>query len=95
MTGTMKGNIKRSFTAAVLGLATLASGAFAQQQQPPGHKMPDGTIYAGADYFSGKAIYTRPHYAPLEMAFNQAVNYCANLNAHGHRDWRLPGPHGP
>lgn len=43
MTGTMKRNIKRSFTAAVLGLATLASGAFAQQQQPPGHKIPDGT----------------------------------------------------
>jgi Protein of unknown function (DUF1566) len=86
----MKGSIKKSFATAVLGLATLVSGAVAQQQQTPGNKMPDGTIYAGADYFSGKAIYTTPHDAPLEMTFNQAINYCANLDAHGHRDWRLP-----
>jgi hypothetical protein len=54
--------------------------------------MPDGTIRVGLSPFSGKVIYSTPSDAPLTMTFEQATEYCANLDAHGHSDWRLPTP---
>ena len=56
----------------------------------PGDKMPDGTIYAGISPDTGKPMYTTPLDAPLSMKFNEAKEYAAKLDVHGHQDWHLP-----
>ena len=55
-----------------------------------GDIMPDGTVYAGPSSETGLPLYVLPEDPPLTMTWNQAVDYAACLNAHGHRDWRLP-----
>jgi hypothetical protein len=55
-----------------------------------GDKMPDGTIYAGISPETNKPMYAMPADAPLTMAFKKATEYAAQLDAHGHQDWRLP-----
>jgi hypothetical protein len=55
-----------------------------------GASMPDGSVYAGVSPDTGKPIYATPKDAPLTLTFNPAAHYAANLDAHGHRDWRLP-----
>jgi hypothetical protein len=59
-------------------------------EPPIGAVMKDGTIYAGVSPDTGKPMYATPRDAPLMMSFNQAADYAAGLNAHGHRDWRVP-----
>lgn len=56
----------------------------------PGDRMLDGSIYAGDSPDTGQPMYTTPADAPLTMHFNEATNYARNLDAHGHKDWRLP-----
>ena len=56
----------------------------------PGAKMPDGTIYAGLSPDIGKAMYTTSADAPLTMQWKAAMKYAADLDAHGHQDWRAP-----
>jgi hypothetical protein len=56
----------------------------------PGDRMADGTVYAGISPETGKAMYATPVDAPLTFTFNQAQKYAAKLEAHGHRDWRVP-----
>jgi hypothetical protein len=55
-----------------------------------GDEMPDGTIYAGISPETNKPMFTTLADAPLSMTFNQAKEYAANLDAHGHQDWRVP-----
>jgi hypothetical protein len=55
-----------------------------------GEKMPDGTVYAGISPDTGKAMYTTPADAPLTYTFNQSQKYAGKLDAHGHKDWRVP-----
>jgi hypothetical protein len=55
-----------------------------------GDKMPDGTIYVGISPETGKAMYATPADASLTMTFNDAQKYAAQLDAHGHKDWRMP-----
>jgi hypothetical protein len=55
-----------------------------------GQEMPDGTIYAGLSPETNQPMYTMPADAPLTMTFNQAKGYAAQLDAHGHTDWRVP-----
>jgi Protein of unknown function (DUF1566) len=55
-----------------------------------GDKMPDGTIFAGVSPDTGKAMYATPADASLTMTFNEAKEYAAKLDAHGHQDWRVP-----
>jgi hypothetical protein len=59
-------------------------------QLRPGDKMDDGTIYAGISPDTGKPMYTTPTDAPLTMDFNEAADYAAKLDAHGHHDWHVP-----
>jgi hypothetical protein len=56
----------------------------------PGDRMADGTVYAGISPNTGKAMYTTPKDATLTMKWKAAVEYAAKLDAHGHRDWRVP-----
>ena len=94
--------LQRTLGTASLGLA-LAFGlacecpgpapqpaANTKQATAPGDKMPDGTVYAGISPDTGKAMYAMPADAPLTMKFNQAKEYAAQLDAHGHKDWRVP-----
>ena len=55
-----------------------------------GEKMLDGTIYAGMSPETHKPMYATPADASLTMSFNDARKYAAKLDAHGHRDWRVP-----
>jgi ATP-dependent Clp protease ATP-binding subunit ClpA len=52
--------------------------------------MPDGTIFAGVSPDTGKPMYVAPADAPLRMTFAEAKKYAAELDACGHKDWRLP-----
>lgn len=55
-----------------------------------GMRMDDGTVYAGMSPDTGKPMYATTRDAPLTYSFNDAVKYAAMLDAHGHRDWRVP-----
>ena len=55
-----------------------------------GDKMPDGTVYAGISPDTSQPMYTTPSDASLTMTFNEAQKYAATLDAHGHKDWRVP-----
>ena len=61
-----------------------------------GDKMLDGTVFAGISPETSKPMYATPADAPLTRmfnkarTFNKAQKYAAKLNAHGHKDWRVP-----
>jgi hypothetical protein len=55
-----------------------------------GTVMPDGTIYAGISPDTGRPMFTTPKDAPLTMTVGQAAMYAKDLDAHSHRDWRVP-----
>jgi hypothetical protein len=55
-----------------------------------GDRMPDGTVYAGISPETNEPMYTRSADAPLTRTFNETQEYAANLDAHGHQDWRVP-----
>ena len=55
-----------------------------------GDKMPDGTVFAGISPDTNKPMYATPTDASLTMKFNEAQEYAAKLDAHGHKDWRVP-----
>jgi hypothetical protein len=80
--------VKRSTLALALAFSSYAGAAFAADNI--GGKMPDGTVYAGVSPDTGKAMYAAPADASLAMEFNEAHKYCAELDASGHRDWRVP-----
>jgi len=72
---------------------TLQAGA--QEESPPaepkiGDKMLDGTVYAGISPDTNQPMYAAPADASLTMTFNEAKEYAAKLDAHGHQDWRVP-----
>lgn len=59
---------------------------------PPeiGDKMADGSIYAGDSPDTGKPMYVTARDTPLSVEFYSAATYARGLDAHGHKDWRLP-----
>jgi Protein of unknown function (DUF1566) len=54
----------------------------------PGDRMPDGTVYAGLS-LSGVPMYTTPQDAGVP-SLKEALRYAQTLDAHGHKDWRIP-----
>jgi hypothetical protein len=68
---------------------TLAAAASAEALKV-GASMPDGSVYAGVSPDSGKPIYATPKDVPMRCNFNQAADFAANLDAHSHKDWRVP-----
>jgi hypothetical protein len=60
------------------------------QAPAPGDKMPDGTVFAGISPDTNKPMYATPADASLTMKFNEAQEYAAKLDAHDHKDWRVP-----
>jgi hypothetical protein len=72
---------------------TLQAGG--QIEAPPaepkiGDKMPNGTVFAGISPDTNKPMYAPPADASQTMEFNQATDYAAKLDAHGHKDWHVP-----
>ena len=55
-----------------------------------GDRIPDGTVFAGISPDTNKPMYATPADASLTMKFNEAQEYAAKLDAHGHKDWRVP-----
>jgi len=60
------------------------------QALAPGDKMPDGTVFVGISPDTNKPMYATPADASLTMKFNEAQQYATKLDAHGHKDWRVP-----
>jgi hypothetical protein len=56
----------------------------------PGDKMSDGSIYAGISPDTNKPMYTTPLDERPDMSWREAMKYASKLDAHGHRDWRVP-----
>ena len=56
----------------------------------PGDRMADGTVCAGISPQSGKPLYAMPSDESIRMSFNEAADFAARLETHGHNDWRLP-----
>src|SRR5262245_32539436 len=75
-----------------MAAATLESAGFDPTIADPkvGDRMPDGTIYAGDSPETGKPMYTTPRAVRSPMEWKEARDYAKNLDAHGHKDWRLP-----
>lgn len=86
-----------------MAAATLEAGGFdraiAEPSEAPhsasepleiGDKMPDGTIYAGISPNTGEPMYVTAADAFLTVEWKNAMDYAAELDAHGHQDWRLP-----
>ncbi len=55
-----------------------------------GDTMPDGSIYAGISPDTGIPFYATPADAPGLYLFPEAIDYAAALDAHWHKDWRVP-----
>jgi hypothetical protein len=80
-----------SFAAAV-AIETVPRAAVAQQaaRTKTGDRMPDGSVYAGVSPETGKAMYTTPKDAAGAYDWSSAGGYCADLQADGRHDWRVP-----
>jgi hypothetical protein len=80
-------------TISAMASETLRSGGWVEPPPPEpkvGDKMPDGTVLAGISPDTNKPMYATPADASLTMTFNEAQEYAAKLDAHGHKDWRVP-----
>lgn len=66
------------------------SAASLGEEPKIGDAVPDGTIYAGLSPETGKAMYTTPGDAGRTLTWKRAMGFAARLDAHGHRDWRVP-----
>lgn len=69
---------------------TAANANEAPTEPKVGDKMPDGTVFAGISPDTSKPMYVTATEASLTMTFNKATKYAAQLDAHGHKDWRVP-----
>ena len=61
-----------------------------KQELKIGQRMPDGTVFASVSPETGNAMFTTAADAPATFTFNEAQDYAAKLDAHGHLDWRVP-----
>jgi hypothetical protein len=82
---------KRRFDEVLRQKAAVVSARDERSARPePGDPMPDGTICAGISPETNQPMYTTTADAPLTMIFNEAKEYAAKLDAHGHQDWHVP-----
>ena len=55
-----------------------------------GSVMADGSVCAGISPDTGRPMFTTPNDAPPAPVYYEAAKYARRLDAHGHRDWRMP-----
>jgi len=80
-------------TISAMASETLHAGGWVEAPPPEpkiGDKMPDGTVLAGISPDTNKPMYATHADASLTMTFNEAQEYATKLDAHGHKDWRVP-----
>jgi hypothetical protein len=80
-------------TVSAIASDTLRAGGWVEPPPPEpkiGDKKPDGTVFAGISPDTNKPMYATPADASLTMKFNEAQEYAAKLDAHGHQDWHVP-----
>jgi hypothetical protein len=81
-------------TISAMASDTLRAGGWVEA--PPtepkvGDRMPDGTVLAGISPDTNKPMYATPADASLTMTLSEArAIFAAKLDAHGHKDWRVP-----
>ena len=51
--------------------------------------MPDGTKYAGISPETNKLMFTTEADAPIPYSWTTGIKYRADLDASGHKDWRM------
>jgi hypothetical protein len=59
-------------------------------QASVGDRMADGTIYAGVSPDTGRPMYTTPADESGLHEQYEAKKHAYRMDAHGHRDWRVP-----
>ncbi len=70
--------------------AQAAVEAKALEKIKVGDTMSDGTIYAGISPDTNERMYVAAKGEKIIMDFNEAAGYAATLDAHDHKDWRVP-----
>ena len=55
-----------------------------------GDRMEDGTIFAGISPDTGRNMFVTPKDAPGTLEWKAAMKYAADIDANGHKDWKLP-----
>jgi hypothetical protein len=78
------------YSSSEVRLPPILATAISTEALKVGASMPDGSVYAGVSPDTGKPMFATPKDAPVHCSFNQAADYAANLDAHGHKDWRVP-----
>ena len=58
--------------------------------EKPGTVMPDGSVYAGVSPATGRPMYTTEGFAARLLFSDAAVIHASKIDAHGHKDWRVP-----
>ena len=67
------------------------TGHCANQAAPEiGGRMPDGTVYAGISPDTHRPMFATSQDAPPTVTWIRGMEYACGLDAHGHRDWRVP-----
>ncbi|HUZ46753.1 MAG TPA: DUF1566 domain-containing protein [Terriglobia bacterium] len=86
------GHLVISTSGTVITKPAAANDSASKEKIAPeaGDEMEDGTIYAGISPDTDKAMYATPRDAPGKYTFNKAAKYAKELDAHGHKDWRVP-----
>src|SRR5579872_1938613 len=69
--------------------AGLIGSSIGRSEQPPSAGAGQ-EIYTGSSPDTGKRMYTTPSDAPGLYQWKNAMEYCAALQAGGHKDWRVP-----
>ena len=90
----VRGGVKVAFNAnggiKVYGNTPVTLHPPANGEPQIGDVMADRTVYAGISPATDEALYVAAQDAPATMKWKAAMKYAADLDANGHRDWRLP-----
>ena len=90
----VRGGVKVAFNAnggiKVYGNTPVTLHPPANGEPQIGDVMADGTVYAGISPATDEALYVAAQDAPATMKWKAAMKYAADLDANGHKDWRLP-----
>ncbi len=88
-----KSGLAAVFALAAIGLfagAGVVLSASAGAARHSGDRMKDGTVYVAVSPDTGKPLYTSAADAPGIYSWSDGKAYCEDLEAGGHKDWRLP-----
>jgi|SRR5581483_5622004 len=91
--GAMEKTVRKSLIAGftlAAGMALSPYAISAAAGRAIGDKGTDGTVYAGISPDTGSPLYTTVADAPDHYSWFKGTEYCAALEADGHRDWRVP-----